>query len=134
MERGRTTALVIDTDDYELSLDEDVLEQFLADRSVFIDLMRRIIDELGLTGYVEHLTVSFPAQGRAEIYRDRDYPWPSTRLCLDLYPGRHLDERLLRHEFGHEADRRNPAMGYDPTIETRWKGNNAFEMAANVSL
>jgi hypothetical protein len=46
-----------------------------------------------------------------------------------------MDERLLRHELGHEADRRNPKMLYDSAIHERWKDNCwALDIAANISL
>ena len=42
---------------------------------------------------------------------------------------------MLRHEFQHEADRRNQEMLYDPAIDERWKKNRwALDVAANISV
>ena len=118
---------------------EDVLSNaelkcFCSHRPAFIKLIHQIVIELKLQGYIEYLNISSPAQDRAALYRTN--PWPSKILHLDIYKDKYMDERLLRHELGHEADRRNPDMLYDPTIEVRWKEANyrIFEMAANISL
>ena len=102
----------------------------------FVKLVHRLIKELGLQGQIEYLAVGVPSRGRAEIFRKPQHPWPSKRLCLEIYPERFMCERLLRHELGHEADRQNSAMLYDPAIEARWKCNRswALELAANISL
>jgi hypothetical protein len=124
----------IDTSDFELALSDSQLQQFLQDRHAFVNLLQRLIIELRLQGQIEHLKICEPARGHAEIYREPGNPWPSKRLGLDIYLDRHMDERLLRHELGHEADRWNPEMGYDPAIEERWKGHWALNLAANISL
>jgi hypothetical protein len=124
----------IDTSHFEcgfFSLSQS--EQFLRDRPDFINLLHRLIIELQLEGQIERLKVK-PDRCRAELYREPENPWPSKRLCLEIYPDRYMDERLLRHELGHEADRWNPKMLYDPAIEERWKLHWAFNLAANISL
>jgi hypothetical protein len=129
----------IDTSDFELFLSESQGEQFLQDRHAFINLLRRLIAELGLQDRIEHLKVCGPARGRAELYREPGNQWPSERLGLDIYTDRYMDERLLRHELRHEADRWDAEMLYDPDIEEQWrkkpqKQRDCFEMAANISV
>jgi hypothetical protein len=126
----------IDTTEFEEALSPSDRRRFRADRHRFVRLVQRLIVELALQGHLDHLNVGVPAQGRAELYRRREAPWPSKRLCLDLYSDRYMDARLLRHELGHEADRRNPEMLYDPAAELRWKGGTqwALDVAANISL
>jgi hypothetical protein len=56
-------------------------------------------------------------------------------VCLEIYLDDYMNRRLLRHEFGHEADRWNPRMQYDGTIETRFRDcPSALDCAANISL
>ncbi len=124
----------IDTEDFELALSDSQRQQFLKDRPAFVHLLDRLVVELGLQGQIEHLEICKPARCRAELYREPGNAWPSKRLCLDIYPDRYMDEHLLRHELGHEADRWNPKMLYDPAIEERWKRCWAFNLAANISL
>lgn len=126
----------IDTSDFELALSDAELMRFYSNRPAFVSLVNQIVIELKLQGHIEHLNICSPAYCRAELYRDHNNPWPSKNLCLDIYTNKYMDERLLRHELGHEADRRNPDMLYDPTIEKRWRGQNFWilEMAANISL
>jgi hypothetical protein len=109
---------------------------FNRDRQKFVAMIYRVITELGLVNEIEHLTVHGPINNRAELYRNAPEDWPSRRLQLDIYWHRYLDANLLRHEFGHEADRRNPAMLYDPLIERRWraKRDTALEIICNLSL
>ena len=124
----------IDTTDLEFEME---LWNRPFDRDRFRDLIYRLIVELQLQGQIEHIKVSGAQRGRAELFRTGRDGWPSPGVCLDIYADeRCMDERLLRHELGHEADRRNPAMQYDPAIEQRWAGDNAWalDMAANVSL
>ena len=126
----------IDTSDFELALSNVELRSFLSKRLEFVGLVHQIVIELKLQGHIEHLNIYSPARSRAELYRDHENPWPSKNLCLDIYTNKYMDEQLLRHELGHEADRRNPNMLYDPKIEERWRGQNFWilEMAANISL
>lgn len=127
----------IDTKDLELAFkgsDEEM--RFRNKLPEFVKLIHGLIKELSLQGQIEYFAVGVPSRGRAEIFRKPQHPWPQKRLCLEIYPERFMCERLLRHELGHEADRRNPAMLYDPSIEARWKGSQAWalELAANISL
>ena len=126
----------IDTSDFECALSTAELRRFRSNRPAFVRLLHRIVIELKLQGHIEHLNICSPDRCRAELYRDRKNPWPSKNLCLDIYTNKYMDERLLRHELGHEADRRNPDMLYDPTIEEHWQGQDYWilEMAANISL
>lgn len=125
----------IDTEDLELSLSDSQLREFSKNRPGFVQLVNRLIVELGLEGQIEHLKVCSPARCRAELYREHGNPWPSKRVCLDVYIDRYMDELLLRHEFQHEADRWNPEMLYDPAIDERWKKNRwALDVAANISV
>ena len=134
-DKDGSSFLQIDTEDLELSLSEPQLRKFRKNRAKFADLVNRLIVELGLQGLIEHLTVCSPAQCRAVLYREIGNPWPSKRVCLDIYIDRYMNERLLRHEFQHEADRRNPEMLYDPAIEERWRNKLwALEAAANISV
>lgn len=126
----------IDTSDFEYTLSNAELRRFRSYRLAFVRLVHQIVIELKLQGHIEHLNICSPVRCRAEFYRDHENPWPSKNLCLDIYTNKYMDERLLRHELGHEADRRNPDMLYDPTIEERWQGQDYWilEMAANISL
>jgi hypothetical protein len=117
---------------------------FAANRDAFEALLRRLIVELGLQGQIEVLRICWPREGRTVLYRED--PWPSKRLNLEMYtdPEKYMDEQLLRHELGHEADRQDPEMLYDPAIEERWKHCWALsgagkrwkplDLAANISL
>ncbi len=125
----------IDTEDLELSLSVSQLRKFRKNRLGFVQLLKRLIVELGLQGQIEHLKVCSPAHCRAELYRGPDSPWPSKRVWLDIYIDQYMDEQLLRHEFQHEADRRNPEMLYDPALDSRWKKNRwPLDVAANISV
>lgn len=126
----------IDTTDFECALSKEQLMSFRRHRPEFIKLIHQIIIELNLQGQIEHLSICSPDRGRSELYRNKKNPWPSKNLCLNIYTEKYMDERLLRHELGHEADRRNPSMQYDASVEERWKGEHQWilEMAANISL
>lgn len=125
---------VIDTSHFERGFFSfSKREQFIKDRPAFRKLLQKLIIELHLEGQIEHLKVKCD-QGRAELYREPGNFWPSKHICLEIYPDRYMDEQLLRHELGHEADRWNPKMLYDPAVEERWKGHWAFNLAANISL
>ena len=116
-------------------------ECFLRNKRKFLDLIYRVIKDIGLCGKIEHLTVSTPYSDppRTEICR-KDGPWPSKKLWLYIYEDRcrYMDERLLRHEFQHEADRWDEDMDYDPEIEKLWTRNPtwawALTLAANISV
>jgi hypothetical protein len=122
------------TEDFELGLDEPDCTLFKKKRDNFISLIEQIIEDLDLTGKIEKLFICPPDRRRAEIYRAPNMPWPSKILFMDIYNDRYLDENLLRHELGHEADRWRPEMKYDPEIENRWQGRWELELAANISL
>ena len=124
---------VIDTSEFQ-SFHEREYAAFQENRDRFVCLIYRVIGELGLENQIEHLTVRGHTTGRAMLYRNLSDPWPSKRLNLDLYFDRFLDRKLLTHEFGHEADRRDPSMLYDPEIEERWKEDYALEIVCNLSL
>jgi len=133
----------IDTRDFEEGLQTFRSEQevmyFPQRRPEFIKLVHRLILELGLQNQIEYLDVRYPLgdgpEERAVMYRDeRTNPWPSKRMILEIYGDRYMDERLLRHELGHEADRRNPDMHYEPAIEKRWAGRWELHLAMNISL
>lgn len=126
----------IDTSDFECALSNEELRCFRLNRHAFFSLVHQIVKELNLKGHIEHLNICSPDRCRAELYRNHENPWPSKNLCLDIYTNKYMDDRLLRHEFKHEADRRDPNMRYDPIIEERWKGkkNWILEMAANISV
>ena len=128
---------IIDTKDFELGLSDTKKKEFQGNKEAFKRLIKQVITELKLNGYIEHLKICSPPQNRAVLYRDCENPWPSKTLCLDIYSdkNKYMCTRLLRHEFGHEADRQSPGMLYDPSIEKRWrKCRWVFEMAANISL
>ena len=126
----------IDTSDFECALSNEELRSFRLHRPAFVRLVHKIVIQLDLQEHIKHLNICSPDRCRAELYRDKNNPWPSKNLCLDIYKDKYMDEKLLRHEFGHEADRRNPKMRYDPMIEKRWEGAKFWilEMAANISL
>jgi len=131
----------IDTSDFEASFNFESPEQklFLEKRQEFKQLIFQIIEELDLLGKIESLAICSPATGRAMLYREKKDPWPSKKLCLDIYTDRYLDENLIRHEFMHEADRWNPDMKYDPEIERKWGGSQehekaVFETILNISV
>ncbi len=129
----------IDTRDFEVDLQPcpSELKRFRENRPAFLNLLHSLIIELKLQGQIEQLKIcapDSPDRSRAELFRKIEHPWPSRRLCLAIYRDRYMDERLLRHELGHEADRPNPEMRYDPAIEERWKNCWAFNLAANISL
>jgi hypothetical protein len=124
----------IDTIDFELGLGEEQLEQFKKERPAFIEKIYRLIRELQLEGKIERLKICSQTQMRAVLYREPVDPWPSNKICMELYPDKYMDEGLLSHELGHEADRHNSSMQYDPEIESRWKDRGELEIAANLSL
>lgn len=103
--------------------------------AAFVDLIHKIVRELNLRGKIVGIKVKGPMLSRAQLYRERENPWPSPYVVLDLYLDRYLEENLIRHEFGHEADRHDPTMGYDPEVEIRWRRLPCvFDLAANISL
>lgn len=128
----------IDTTCLELMFrgDETREELFQQTRSELEALLFRLIDELGLRHKIQHLKIKPQSRDRNELYREPGNPWPSRRISLDIDSDRYMCERLLRHELGHEGDRWNPRMLYDPAIEERWPNQErwALELAANISL
>lgn len=126
----------IDTRDFLLGLSKKEQRCFRSQLPAFVSLVHQIIKELNLQGHIKHINICSPDRCRAELYRNHENPWPSKNLCLDIYTDKYMDDRLLRHEFMHEADRRDPEMKYDPAIEERWKGEKYWilEMAANISV
>jgi len=136
MEPKNLPPLEMDTTGFETKLSTSQRQRFAEERPAFVRLVRQVIQELDLQDHIDHLTVLLPShdRGRAELFRRKDNPWPSKRLHLEIYADRYMDEQLLRHEFGHEADRRNPDMHYDPAIERRWGDRPVFNLAANISL
>ncbi len=119
---------VIDVSHFELELSP-------GHRRAFRDLIYKLIIELHLQNEIEHLELRSPPEPRSVLYRQPYNPWPSKRIVLAIYPvDKYMDEQKLRHELGHEADRRNPEMQSDPDLESRWTKCGAFEVAANLSL
>lgn len=108
-------------------------EEIKNNEEKFINLIKSIIEELDLTGKIDYITVGAHL-GQNAIYRTLENPWPEKKLHVSIEFKKWLDENLLRHEFGHEADRHNPDMHYDPEIENNWKGRWEFNLAANISL
>ena len=126
----------IDTHHFEVDLQPCLrrLRRFQRDRPAFIKLIQRLVYELELQGKIKQLKLLL-ALDRAELYREAGDQWPSPRVSLAIYKDRYMEEQLLRHELGHEADRWNPQMLYDPTIEKRWKHCSwALNVAADISL
>jgi hypothetical protein len=125
-------------DDSNGWLDHPQKTRFLAKRLEFIALVHKLIAELSLECMIDHLTVRIPDGENDPNVLYRVGIWPSKQLVLEIHADRYLDEQLLRHEFGHEADRHNTTMRYDPKIEEEWKTPkerwNIFNMAMNISL
>jgi len=125
----------VDTSHIELWFSPAQLRVFHRRRGKFVTLIHSVVTELGLHGRIEHLAVSGPTLGRACLYRKAENPWPSKRLNLEIYLDRYMDARLIRHEFGHEADRWNPEMLFDNDIHERLREHAwALDTAANISL
>ena len=122
---------------FEDGLDWEDKKCFLRNKRKFLDLICRVIKELGLCGKIEHLTVYTPFSDppHTEICR-MDGPWPSKKLRLYIYKDRcrYLNERLLWHEFQHEADRWNKDMHYDFKTDKEWNNHWAWNLAANISV
>ena len=105
------------------------------DSEAFESLVKKIIRELDLVGKIKTITAFGPRlrcaqlipNGRGnglKIFRDLEF---------DIYPGRYLDEKLIRHEFQHLADRYDPDLKYYPEIDDgRW--DYAMNIAANISV
>ncbi len=132
-----STAIEI-LDEFELHQDFEVALAAGYDAAAFRRGILQIMDEFSLQDHLDRVSVGSPDRGRAELFRAGDRPWPSREVVLLIYPCRWNDDRLLRHEFGHEADRHNPAFGYDPSPEGRAfpKGRraNALNLAWDISL
>ncbi len=129
----------IDTSEFEDEMGESQRIEFEIHRDNFILLIRNIIDELGLAEHIELVKVYSPAGGHAALWRENSDEWPSPKLNLDIYTdkNRYLCANLIRHEFGHEADRHNSEMHYEPAIEKRWMNGpnwNLFHLIVNISL
>jgi len=106
-------------------------------RGAFVSLVASVTEQLGIADKIESLAVHGPDNARAEMWREPSEQWPQTRLHLDIYPCRYLERSLLTHEFGHERDRHDSSMSYDPEIEGAWHRSDhfdLFELVVNISL
>ena len=72
-----------------------------------------------------HAEITFPREGGKPLWDNLEF-----HIYTD---NRYLDEKLIRHEFKHLADRFDPSMAYYPQIDDgSW--DCAMNIAANISV
>jgi hypothetical protein len=131
----KTCLPTINTSKFEWML--DIYSQPPLD-PIFVELIHKAVNELNLAGKLTTITVrgfNDPVKGHAQIYRERPNLWPSTEVILEMYldQAHYLNENLIYHEFGHEADRHD-LPGYDPKLDERWPYTSASFWALNVAM
>ena len=124
----------IDTKDLKYAMVEIYSRRF--DEQAFKLVLCKIIRELDLQGKIETIKV-FATDGRAQFIPDKTEKGlrKFRNLGFDIYPDeRYLDEKLIRHELQHVADRFNPAMEYYSEIDNPERWDQAMNLAANISV
>ena len=134
--QAKCILLRINTRPFTKYLDAEEKVYLFKNRHKFKELIRAIILEFELQETITQLTVHIEDRG-AEIGPESVDGW---HLYMYGDNKNYMNERLIRHEFGHVADLLNPRMGgreFATRIIEKWeKGSHfwALNLAMNISL